>query len=91
MPNVRWISLAASSAVMLCTGSIYAFSVFSGPLAEARGWSAVQVALAFTISAAVAPVPMIFAGKFVDRGYAKESMVIGGAMFGLAFLAIGFG
>jgi OFA family oxalate/formate antiporter-like MFS transporter len=73
----------------MCTGSIYAFSVFSGPLAAARGWSIGQVTLAFTINTAVCPLPMILAGKLVDKGYAKQAMLVGGCLFGLAFLVIG--
>lgn len=46
--------------------------------------------LAFTINTAVCPIPMIIAGKFVDRGYAKSSMMLGGCLFGLAFLIIAY-
>jgi len=90
MTRARWMYLYASALVMLCTGSIYAFSVFSGPLAAVRGWGSAQVALAFTINTAVAPIPMILAGRFVDSGHARESLVLGGGMFGLAFVIISF-
>jgi OFA family oxalate/formate antiporter-like MFS transporter len=85
---MRWLYLATAVLTLMCTGSIYAFSVFSGPLAAVRGWSVAQVTLAFTINTAVCPIPMILAGKFVDRGYARASMMIGGCLFGLAFLII---
>ncbi|SUD31456.1 MFS permease-like protein [Pseudomonas fluorescens] len=86
MTSNRWINILGAVLVLLCTGSIYAFSVFSGPLALVRGWTPEQVALAFTISTAVCPIPMIIAGKIVDRGYARTAMLLGGASFGLAFL-----
>lgn len=70
-------------------GFDYAFSVFSGPLAELRGWSGTEVALGFTISAALSPIPMILGGKLVDLGHARSSMVAGGLMFGLAFVGSG--
>jgi OFA family oxalate/formate antiporter-like MFS transporter len=88
--NIRWLYLATAVLTLMCTGSIYAFSVFSGPLAAERGWSVAQVTLAFTINTAVCPIPMIIAGKFVDRGYAKASMMLGGCLFGLSFLIIGY-
>jgi len=88
LKNIRWMYLVAAVLILMCTGSIYAFSVFSGPLAAARGWSIEQVTLAFTINTAVCPVPMILAGKFVDKGYAKQAMMSGGCLFGLAFLVI---
>lgn len=54
--GLRWLNLAAAILLLICTGSIYAFSVFSGPLAELRGWSGSEVALGFTISAALSPI-----------------------------------
>jgi OFA family oxalate/formate antiporter-like MFS transporter len=33
---------------------------------------------------------MILAGRFVDRGHAKESLILGGGIFGLAFVIISF-
>jgi MFS transporter, OFA family, oxalate/formate antiporter len=57
--NMRWVYLACSVVVMICTSSIYAFSVLSEPLAGLRGWTAEEVALAFTVNTAVAPIPMI--------------------------------
>lgn len=88
--NMRWLYLTAAVLTLMCTGSIYAFSVFSGPLALERGWTVAQVTLAFTINTAVCPIPMILAGRFVDRGYARASMMIGGCLFGLAFLIIAY-
>ena len=42
----RWRVLAGSVLVLLCTGAIYAFSVFAGPLTSAHGWTMGQVNLA---------------------------------------------
>ncbi|MQB27892.1 OFA family MFS transporter (plasmid) [Agrobacterium radiobacter] len=82
----RWTYLACSCLVLICTGSIYAFSVLSGPLAQLRGWSAADVALGFAINAAIGPIPMILGGKLVDKGYARGATACGGALFGLAFV-----
>lgn len=90
MKNIHWIYLMAAVLLLMCTGSIYAFSVFAGPLAAVRGWTNTQVMLAFGISAAVTPIPMIIAGKVVDKGYAREAMLVGGVLFGMAFLAMGY-
>jgi OFA family oxalate/formate antiporter-like MFS transporter len=35
--GLRWLNLVAAILLLICTGSIYAFSVFSGPLAILRG------------------------------------------------------
>ncbi|MTV82665.1 L-lactate MFS transporter [Secundilactobacillus folii] len=85
----RWLILAASTLVLLCTGAIYAFSVLAGPLSAAKGWSLPDIMIAFTINSAVAPIPMILGGYFTDKGWAKWSITIGGLMFGLGFFLSG--
>lgn len=84
-PN-RYVNLIASTLILICTGSIYAFSVFAAPVAEIRGWSLSEVSLAFTISTAISPIPMIIAGKLADKGYAREVMLFGGMFFGVSFI-----
>nr|WP_295973714.1 OFA family MFS transporter [uncultured Bacillus sp.] len=85
----RWSVLVASAIINLCVGSIYAFSVFAGPLSKAHGWSMGEIMLAFTINAAIAPIPMILGGKILDKGGAKYSIMAGGAMFGAGFILTG--
>jgi len=87
--QARWIYLAAGTLVLICAGSIYAFSVLSGPLAQLRGWVAPQVALGFTICTAISPVPMILGGKIVDKGWARAGMTAGLLLFGLGFVITG--
>ena len=45
----RWQVLAASTAILLCTGAVYSFSVFAGPLSSSTGWSMSEIMLAFAI------------------------------------------
>ncbi|WP_225048668.1 OFA family MFS transporter [Lacticaseibacillus kribbianus] len=85
----RWQVLIASTAVLLCTGAIYAFSVFAGPLSASKGWSMSEIMLAFTINSAISPIPMILGGFLTDRGWAKWSIAVGGLMFGLGFFLTG--
>lgn len=86
----RWRILIAAMFVNLCIGTNYAFSVWSGPLAEARGWSMSEVILAFTINLAIAPIPMIWGGKIVDKGGAKAAFLIGGSIYGIGFILTSF-
>ncbi|MDH6363891.1 OFA family oxalate/formate antiporter-like MFS transporter [Enterococcus sp. PF1-24] len=81
--------LIASTIVLLCTGAVYAFSVFAGPLSAVRGWSMGEIMMAFTINAAISPVPMILGGFLTDRGLAKWTITIGGLMFGAGFFLTG--
>lgn len=86
----RWNVLIASTIINLCVGAIYAFSVFAGPLSQQHGWSMSEIMMAFTINAAIAPIPMILGGKILDKGGAKYSIMCGGAMFGIGFILTGF-
>nr|WP_295970685.1 OFA family MFS transporter [uncultured Bacillus sp.] len=86
----RWRILIAAMFVNLCIGTNYAFSVWSGPLAEARGWTMGEVILAFTINMAIAPIPMIWGGKIVDKGGAKTAFLIGGSLYGAGFILTSF-
>jgi MFS transporter, OFA family, oxalate/formate antiporter len=85
----RWRMLISSIFVMLCTGSTYAFSVLIGPLAAAKGWTPADAVLAFAINAAIAPIPMIISGKLVDKGYAKQCILVGGSLFGIGYFLSG--
>ncbi|MCV2394297.1 OFA family MFS transporter [Actinotalea sp. M2MS4P-6] len=85
----RWRVLAASVLIVVCTGVIYSFSVFAGPLQAAHGWSAAQVTLAFSVNGALAPIPMVVGGVLLDRGWARPLMVVGAVLFGLGFAMSG--
>ena len=86
----RWQVLVASTVVLLCTGAVYAFSVFAGPMSATKGWSMSEIMLAFTINAAIGPIPMILGGFLTDKGLAKWAIAIGGLLFGLGFFLTGF-
>ncbi|MGN7765451.1 L-lactate MFS transporter [Paenibacillus sp. 22594] len=85
----RWRILIASVIINICVGAVYAFSIFALPLTKVFDVTMPDIMLAFTINAAIAPIPMILGGKLVDKGGAKKAIFIGGAMFGLGFILSG--
>ena len=88
--NARWTVLFASMAILLCAGSLYSFSVFAKPLSVSKGWSMPDVMLAFTINAAIAPIPTILGGFITDKGKANISIILGGILFAVGFILTGF-
>ncbi|WP_239257211.1 L-lactate MFS transporter [Listeria ilorinensis] len=86
----RWAVLIASMGVLLCTGAVYAFSVFAGPLSTTQGWSMSEVMMAFTINAAIGPIPTILGGILTDKGKANWAILVGGLLFGVGFMLTGF-
>ncbi|OZV23800.1 MFS transporter [Streptococcus sobrinus] len=81
----RWPVITASTAILLCTGAIYAFSVLAGPLSKQTGWTMPQIMLAFTINNAIGPIPMILGGYLVDKGYVKWTISLGALLFATGF------
>lgn len=89
-PLNRWQVIAASTAILLCTGAVYAFSVFASPLSAQTGWSMAEIMMAFTINSAIGPIPMILGGYLVDKGYVKWTIALGALLFATGFFLTGF-
>ncbi len=89
----RWIILAASCFVNICIGSIYSWSIFSGPAAERlfeiTGREVAQISLVFTVANGVGPITMISGGYFNDTLGPKWVVFIGGLMFGAGMILSG--
>lgn len=81
--------LIASTIILLCTGAVYSFSVFAGPLGQQHHWTMSEIMMAFTINSAISPIPMILGGFFTDKGWSKISITVGGILFGLGFFLTG--
>ena len=92
----RWIILIASCFINLCIGSIYAWSVFSAPMAEyinsITGLSLTpgSLAIAFTITNSVGPITMITGGRINDKFGPKKVIFVGGLLFGGGMILSGF-
>ena len=97
MDKKRWGVLIASSLINLCIGSIYAWSVFAGPLAAkltsllGTTFTAADLAVVFTVANSIGPVTMIAGGFVTDKlGGPRAVILTGGIMFGVGTLLTGF-
>lgn len=92
----RWIVLIASCFINLCIGSLYAWSVLAGPMAEYLSQlngvklTARDLSIVFVIANAVGPITMIAGGKVNDTFGPKMVVFIGGLMFGGGMFLSGF-
>ncbi len=86
----RWAVLFASVGIILCQGGIYAFSVFSTPLAKANNWSVPEVMIAFTICISLSPIPMLIGGKISDKGKSRELILFSSVLLAISFMLTGF-
>ncbi|MCR5220532.1 MAG: OFA family MFS transporter [bacterium] len=90
----RALVLAASCFVVLCVGSLYAWSVFAGPMAEhlsaLTGREIASLAIVFTVANAVGPITMISGGAINDRLGPRMVLLAGGLLFGFGMIGAGF-
>ena len=84
----RWIYLAVFCIVNLFAGSLYAWSVFSGPLAARLSSvtgttvTAADLGMIFSIATAVNPFAMVAGGWVNDRFGPRAVITVGGLMIG---------
>lgn len=92
----RWIILIASCLINLCIGSLYAWSVFAGPMAAylssvgGKELTAANLAIVFTLANSVGPITLISGGSINDRLGPKWVIFAGGIVFGLGMVISGF-
>ena len=90
----RNLVLTASCFVVLCVGSLYAWSVFAGPMAEylsaLTGKQIASLAIVFTVANAVGPITMISGGAINDRLGPRMVLLAGALLFGFGMIGAGF-
>ncbi len=92
----RWLILLASCIINLCVGSLYAWSVLAGPMAEYLSQlnninlTPRDLSIVFIIANSVGPITMITGGKINDTLGPRMVILIGGLMFGGGMFLSGF-
>lgn len=79
-PN-RWAIAAAAVGVHISIGSVYAYSVFKGPLNNALGWNSVDTAWAFSIAIVCLGLAASFLGPTVERIGPRRSARLSALLF----------
>lgn len=92
----RWLILIASCLVNLCIGSLYAWSVFSAPMAEYlntlnnESITSADLSVVFTLANSIGPVTLISGGFINDRLGPRWVIFAGGIVFGAGMILSGF-
>ena len=88
----RWIVLIAFCLINLCTGSVYSWSVFAGPMADrlslltGQALHASDLSIVFTVYSGMALLMMVVAGALNARFSSKIVLFIAGLFYGGGFL-----
>lgn len=78
----RWIIALCAVGIHLSIGSVYAWSVFTNPLAERFGWSLSQISLTFSIAILFLGLSAAFLGHFVEKHGPRKAGMLAAFFFG---------
>lgn len=80
------VIILASIVIMLCSGAVYAWSIFVAPLQSEFGYSTTQTQIVFGLIIGFFTFTMLFVNKVLRRYGPKVSGIIGAVLFGLGYL-----
>ena len=86
----RWLIAASAVFIHISIGAAYAYSVYTQPLVENKGWSLASVTTAFTIMMVLGGGSAALFGKFVERSGPRKSAMVAAVLFGLGQAGSGF-
>ncbi|MFN2744588.1 MULTISPECIES: L-lactate MFS transporter [Bacillus] len=79
----RWLIALCAVGIHLSIGSVYAWSVFTNPLADQFGWSLSQISLTFSIAILFLGLSAAFLGHFVEKHGPKKAGMLAAFFFGI--------
>ena len=86
----RWLPIAGGVSMNLALGSLYAWSIFVGPLAAEFGWTRTQIGWVFSIAIVTFASSFVLAGRIQDQRGPLIPAAIGGTLVGLGFVLASF-
>ncbi len=86
----RWVYVIFGLIINVCLGAIYAFSIFRPPLEKLWGITATQSGLPFMIFLAMFAIAMPFAGNLIQKWGPRTTMILGGILVGIGWIAASF-
>jgi OFA family oxalate/formate antiporter-like MFS transporter len=82
----RWVICLTGTAINICLGVLYSWSIFVVPLSKKFGWTRAQLSWPFTISIFTFALVMVAAGKWQDKAGPRIVCVTGGVVMGVGFI-----
>ncbi|GIN65194.1 OFA family MFS transporter [Bacillus sonorensis] len=79
----RWLIALCAVGIHLSIGSVYAWSVFTNPLADKFGWSLSQISLTFSIAILCLGLSAAFLGHFVEKHGPRKAGMLAACFFGV--------
>ncbi|MEB3160617.1 MAG: OFA family MFS transporter, partial [Synechocystis sp.] len=86
----RWLLIPLGMVILLCLGTVYAWSIFRTPLETELGISATQSFLPYTFALVFYAATMPIAGFYIVRVGPRLTTAIGGIIVGLGYILSSF-
>ncbi len=85
----RWAVLFCICCNTFCFGGVYAWSAFSGELADFMGWDYGKVTLAYSVMLMTIAIMGLVGGMLLQRFGARRLMIAAGIMWGIGWFLTG--
>lgn len=86
----RWLIALAGVGIHISIGSVYAWSVFTGPLQESVGWSLSDVSFTFSLAILFLGLSAAFMGHFVEKYGPRASGLVSTTFFAVGMAMAGY-
>jgi len=86
----RWLMLFCICCNTFCLGGLYAWSAFSGELANYMGWDYSKVTVAYSVMTMTIAAMGLVGGMLLQKFGPKKLIRLSGIMWGLGWLLTGF-
>ena len=85
----RWFMAAMATLLMVCLGTVYAWSYFQTPIMKAYGWNNTQVSLIFSFAILFLGISAAFGGVWLPKIGPRKMAMAGSILFGLGYAVAG--
>ena len=86
----RWLMVVMATVLMLCLGTVYAWSYFQVPIMEEYGWNNAQVSLTFSLAIFFLGSSAAIGGIFLPKLGPRPLALSGSILFSLGYVLAGF-
>jgi len=87
----RWIVALAGTVVMICLGTVYAWSTFTQPLIAAFGWTNTTTTWTFSLTILFLGIGSVIGGRWQDQSGPRPVVVTGAILWGVGNILAGLG